>query len=301
MQQPPHGYGPPSQGHPPSGYGPPGYPPPGYPPPKKGMSGGMIAVLVVCGLFGSCVVLGAIGGKSKDKDKDESAAAASAAPDPSAVAAKLAEQQRAAEEAKVAKEKSAVETFPAKKTEIGASLKKASSAADQAKWSQADAELSTADAALATFRGTSIAESKEFLDLDAKAEGLRKKIAPQLEKIAKAAAAASAEAELKASAISVSSQQLFNAYQANEIAADEQFKGKPLLVTGTVDSIDKGPFGGFYLRLATSNPFMSTMCDMENSEKQDLMNLSKGERTRVLCKGGGMTMGSPSLRDCVFR
>lgn len=69
------GYGPqyPPQGGP--QYPQQGYPSPGYPPPKKGMSGGMIALIVVACLFGSCVVLGAIG-SSADKNKDGAASAA---------------------------------------------------------------------------------------------------------------------------------------------------------------------------------------------------------------------------------
>lgn len=54
-----------------------GYPPPGYygpqmPPPKRGMSGGMIALIVVGCLFGGCVMCGAIGASSK---KDQGAQA----------------------------------------------------------------------------------------------------------------------------------------------------------------------------------------------------------------------------------
>jgi hypothetical protein len=113
--------------------------------------------------------------------------------------------------------------------------------------------------------------------------------------------AASAEAELKASSVVVSNSQLFNDYQGNEVAADAKYKGKQLLVTGSVASIDKGPFGGLILRLATSNEFMSTMCNMEKSEQADMASLQKGEQVRVLCKGRGMTLGSPSLGDCVFR
>jgi hypothetical protein len=90
-------------------------------------------------------------------------------------------------------------------------------------------------------------------------------------------------------------------YQANEIAADNKYKGKQLLVTGTVASIDKGPFGGLVLRLATYNEFMSTMCDMEKSEMSQLASLQKGQQVRVLCKGRGMVLGSPSLDDCVLR
>lgn len=70
MQQPPNqqGYGPPHA----QGYG----PPPGYggPPPKKGMSNGMIALIVVGCLFGGCTLLGAIGAATK-KDQPQTTAA----------------------------------------------------------------------------------------------------------------------------------------------------------------------------------------------------------------------------------
>ena len=61
----------------------------------------------------------------------------------------------------------------------------------------------------------------------------------------------------------VTSSQLFNDYQANKVAADNRYKGKQLLVTGTVASVNKGPFGGLVLRLATPNQFMSAMCRMK--------------------------------------
>jgi hypothetical protein len=66
--QPPGPYGPP----PGSGYGPPpqGYPP--QPPPKKGMSGAMIALLVLGGIvvlgFGSCVVCVGLAGNAARKN-----------------------------------------------------------------------------------------------------------------------------------------------------------------------------------------------------------------------------------------
>src|SRR5690606_1693604 len=102
------------------------------------------------------------------------------------------------------------------------------------------------------------------------------------EKLAQAAAAEAAEAELRASSIVISNSQLYNAYHANEVAADSEYKGKKLLVTGTVASVDKGLFGGLILRLATANQFMSTMCRMQKSETELLASLSKGERVRVL-------------------
>ena len=286
-------------GYPQQAYG----PPPGYPPPKKGMSTGMIVLIVFGCLFGGCVMCGAIAssGQKNGAASASGPASASAAADPAAEAARLAAQRAADENAKTAKEKNAVETFPQRKTEIAASLKKATTAADTNKWAQADTNLTNAETALVDFKGTSVADAKDFQELDGKASALRKRVDPQVEKLAKAEAEAAAEAELKASSVVVTSSQLFNDYQANEVAADNRYKGKQLLVTGTVASVDKGPFGGLVLRLATPNQFMSAMCRMERSEQSELAQLQKGERVRVLCKGRGMVLGSPSLDDCTFR
>ncbi len=281
----------------PQGYGPPpGWVPYGPPPqpPKKSLlarigCGGVI--VIAFGLFGSCMLC-------------RSAATAKKDPTPAELSARAVEADRnlaAMKAAAEAKEKNAVETFPQKSIEIAATIKKATSEADTGKIALADKDVEGAVAALQDFAGTSIAADKQYQQLCEKAEALRKRIEPQVQKLAKTAAAASADKDLKASSISVTSTELFNAYQGNEVAADDKYKGRKLLVTGTVASVDKGAFGGLHLRLATPNEFMSTMCSMEDSEKSQLAQLSKGETVRVLCKGQGIVVGSPSLGGCTFR
>lgn len=230
-------------------------------------------------------------------------------------AAKKAAADKAAADqaaAAAAKEANAVQTFPQTSVAITSAYKRALGETYAGRWVDADRDLSSAETSLSSFDGTSIAQSKQYQDLSAEVTALRAKIDPPLQRIAKqqaakeeaaqaAAAASAAEAELTAGSLSVSSFQLFNAYQANEVAADNKYKGKKLLVTGVVASIDKGPFGGLILRLATPNEFMSTMCDMETSEQSQLAGLSKGTQVRVLCTGTGMTLGSPSLDDCTFK
>jgi hypothetical protein len=117
-------------------------------------------------------------------------------------------------------------------------MKKAQGSADTGKWAQADTDLTSAETALGEFKGTSVADSKDFQDLDTKAQGLRKKVGPQVEKLAKAAAGAAEEKELKANSVVVTNSQLFSDYQSNEVSADNKYKGKKLLVTGTVASIE---------------------------------------------------------------
>lgn len=101
--------------------------------------------------------------------------------------------------------------------------------------------------------------------------------------------------------ITVTSLQLWNDYQANEIAADAKYKGKRMLVAGTVTSIDKGPFGGLLLRLATGNQFMQTTARMDDSQESQLAQLSRGQQVHVLCTCQGIVIKSPQLDDCIIQ
>ncbi|WP_261467553.1 OB-fold putative lipoprotein [Serratia fonticola] len=49
---------------------------------------------------------------------------------------------------------------------------------------------------------------------------------------------------------------LFNAYEENEVAMDEQMKEKLIAVTGIVQSIDKDFTGSVVIHLKTNNQFM---------------------------------------------
>lgn len=100
--------------------------------------------------------------------------------------------------------------------------------------------------------------------------------------------------------IEVDAKTLFDEYQANEVAADDRYKGKKLLVRGTVQSVDKDFLDSIIVRLATSNQFMGAMARMEDGEKSQASRLRKGEKVAVLCEGGGIVIGTPSLRDCTF-
>ena len=111
---------------------------------------------------------------------------------------------------------------------------------------------------------------------------------------------AAAKAEM-ASAVTVSATDLFSAYQGNEVSADERFKGKKLLVSGTVSKVDKGPLGGLYVRLVTANPFIHIDASLEDSEKSKAGQLEKGDAVKLLCEGNGMVIGRVQLGDCTVR
>ena len=99
----------------------------------------------------------------------------------------------------------------------------------------------------------------------------------------------------------MSTLQLWNDYQANEVAADEKYKGKELSVSGVVESIDKDYSDDVHIHIRTPNEFMGVDATLKDSETQKAAALLKGERIVVLCRGKGAVMGSPMLADCLIQ
>jgi hypothetical protein len=109
-----------------------------------------------------------------------------------------AEERRQAEAAQAAKkEKDAVDSFPARSTEIATLLKSAAMRATQAKWADSASDLDDAQKALDEFNGTSVGASKDWASLAAKVAEQRKRIQPQLDRIAEAQRQAALKAQLE--------------------------------------------------------------------------------------------------------
>lgn len=100
--------------------------------------------------------------------------------------------------------------------------------------------------------------------------------------------------------VSVSSATLFSDYQANEVAADDKYKGKSLLVVGPVADIKKDFADNIVVALGTANQFMPVDARVRASEKSDAARLTKGSMATLRCRGNGMVIGRPQLVDCTI-
>lgn len=98
--------------------------------------------------------------------------------------------------------------------------------------------------------------------------------------------------------VSVTAVDLAAAYHANEVAADEKYKDKYIGVVGVVTSISKDAFDNMVVGLDSKVAFQEVHATMKDSEKSKVATLSKGQPASFLCRGGGMIIGSPILRDC---
>lgn len=94
----------------------------------------------------------------------------------------------------------------------------------------------------------------------------------------------------------ISSKQLYAAYDANEVNADQNFKDKSFYVTGTVEEIKKDFMGDIYVTLESGELFSFVHCyfDDENTAAK----LKKGQKVtfKGVCKG--MVMTSVTMTDC---
>lgn len=116
---------------------------------------------------------------------------------------------------------------------------------------------------------------------------------------AEAANATSREQAAPVDAIKVSARDLFKAYEANEIAADSQYKGKPIEITGTVESISSDFSDEPVVQLSGGEMFQ--MVHANGLDKATAGGLSKGQGVTLACTGAGEVIGMPSLSNCSLR
>jgi len=165
-----------------------------------------------------------------------------------------------------------------------------------------ETKLNIARSILDKFRGTSVEQGKDYVGMANQIAAQQQAIQPHLDAIktdrANQAMSAAAQAAV---GTPVTATKLFNDYHANEVSADDEYKGRRLLVTGIVNSIDKDLTGSIIVRLTTSNQFMSVDADMRDSQKSNAATLSRGQKVSVSCTGAGMVIGSPQLSDCALQ
>jgi hypothetical protein len=102
-----------------------------------------------------------------------------------------------------------------------------------------------------------------------------------------------------ASPIWVEASDLQSEYDANEVAADQKYKGKILAVTGTVDSIGKDIVDTPYVTLKTAKLIATVQCMFTERDADDLATIQKGDKVVVKGKCDGKLV-NVILRGCIM-
>ena len=100
--------------------------------------------------------------------------------------------------------------------------------------------------------------------------------------------------------MTVTADELLKGYKDNELAGDQKYKGKPLIVTGKIFSIESGiadmPF--IMLKAGGDMSFNMPQAHFDKSDTPTLSKLKKGATIKVQCTGDGEMAGTPILKDC---
>lgn len=100
----------------------------------------------------------------------------------------------------------------------------------------------------------------------------------------------------------ITAQELADAYQANEVAADEQYKGKQVTVTGRIKSIGKDIFDKIpYVEIETSEQLTSIRCIFSSKDVNILSSLARGESIAISGTVRGAGVISIHVEDCTIK
>jgi len=107
--------------------------------------------------------------------------------------------------------------------------------------------------------------------------------------------------EAQAPAVDVyttSAVELFQGYERNEVAMDKKIAGRPVEVSGKIQSIDKDFSDSVVLQLATTNEFSPASLTLNDSESDKAAALENGQAVTVHCERMQRVMGSPAGSEC---
>lgn len=114
------------------------------------------------------------------------------------------------------------------------------------------------------------------------------------------APAATNQAPAPAETINVTADELVKGYKENELAGDQKFKDKNLIVTGKIESIESGIADMPYIMLKAGGDmeFNKPQAHFNKEDTAMLAKLKKGQAIKLQCIGNGEIGGMPMLKDC---
>lgn len=100
----------------------------------------------------------------------------------------------------------------------------------------------------------------------------------------------------ESAAISTTAEELAADYKENEVSADKKYKGKRVIVSAVVESVNKDFKDAVWVGLKTDNQFMPVHA--EGFSAAQVYDLRRGSVVAIICTGAGMIIGSPFLKNC---
>ncbi|MEO6359514.1 MAG: hypothetical protein ABIO43_02935 [Sphingomicrobium sp.] len=102
-------------------------------------------------------------------------------------------------------------------------------------------------------------------------------------------------------AVTISAEDLYQAYRDDEDAADRRFDGREMVVSGEFLRIVPDGYGSLDLRLKTSNPEVPVGIDLAGLAVEDGKKLRPGQQVTVSCQRMGGSGNELWVRDCAIQ
>lgn len=102
-------------------------------------------------------------------------------------------------------------------------------------------------------------------------------------------------------AVTISAEDLYQAYRDDEEAADRRFDDREMVVSGEFLRIVPDGYGSLDLRLKTSNPEIPVGIDLAGLAIEDGKKLKPGQQVTVSCKGMGGSGNELWVRECAVQ
>jgi hypothetical protein len=96
--------------------------------------------------------------------------------------------------------------------------------------------------------------------------------------------------------------EILSAYKANEVGADNRYKGKLIRTTGVIDSVKKDIMDNLYVTIGTGASFEipQVQAFFDDSMNNQLGQLQKGTKLTVVCRVDGLMMNVIG-KECVIQ
>jgi hypothetical protein len=98
--------------------------------------------------------------------------------------------------------------------------------------------------------------------------------------------------------IEISAYRLYSDYEANAVAADDEYRDKNLIVDGEVQTIGLTIDGKPFVGLRAGGEYKTVLCYGSSYSKQKFAALQKGVNIEVVGYAGPLIVDSPTLYDC---
>lgn len=99
--------------------------------------------------------------------------------------------------------------------------------------------------------------------------------------------------------IKISAEELHNAYEENEVAAEKKYDRQLVEITGVVDNIGTDIFDDVYVTLSTGELLKSVQCYFEGDEEIDkVASIVEGQKITVVGTCKGLSLTNVLVKEC---